>query len=94
MQRADTPSLPAVLDLSGDVMGTRENKRTKAARLLVTGRLRILRVDSDYIAAECKGDSGEVYSLGFKDGLWTCSCLARTDCSHMNALWAVTAVRR
>ena len=46
------------------------------------------------IAAECKGDSGELYTLGWRDGHWRCSCKARVDCSHLNALWAVTAVAR
>ena len=72
----------------------RESKQLKAMRLLVTGRLRVLRVDRDFIAAECRGDSGEVYNLLWKHQHWTCSCAARTDCSHLNALWAVVAVNR
>lgn len=72
----------------------REDKRVKAGRLLLSGRLRVLRVDSDYIAAECRGDSGEVYNLKWADQLWSCSCKARVDCSHLNALWAVVAVSR
>jgi len=79
----------AILALKG-----RENKRVKAIRLLVSGRLRVLRVDSDFIAAECRGDSGEVYNLLWRDQRWTCSCQARVDCSHLNALWAVVAVSR
>jgi hypothetical protein len=63
-------------------------------RMLVTGRLRVLRVDSDFIDAECRGDSGEVYNLGWRDQRWSCSCPARTDCSHLKALWAVVAVER
>ena len=72
----------------------RESKQLKAMRLLVTGRLRVLRVDRDFIAAECRGDSGEVYNLLWKHQRWSCSCAARTDCSHLNALWAVVAVNR
>lgn len=64
----------------------------KAARLLVTGRLRVRRVDADFIAAECRGDSGRVYKLGWDGRLWTCDCPARTDCAHLNALWSVVAV--
>lgn len=41
------------------------------------------------IAAECRGDSGEIYKLGF-DPLkaeWRCTCEARTpNCSHLLAL--------
>jgi hypothetical protein len=85
------------LDLSSGwdlVHKGRENKRLKAMRLLVTGRLRVLRVDSNFISAECRGDSGEVYTLGWHEQHWMCSCPARTDCSHLNALWAVVAVSR
>ena len=95
----DRTDSPETLDLSAGALLAqrikgREPKRAKAARLLVTGRLRVLRVDRDFIAAECRGDSGEVYNLLWKDQRWTCSCPARTDCSHMNALWAVVAVSR
>lgn len=89
----------SVLDLSGGALLAqkvkgRENKRMKAIRLLVTGRLRVLRVDAGFISAECRGDSGEVYTLGWHEQHWMCSCPARTDCSHLNALWAVVAVSR
>lgn len=70
----------------------RENARDKSLRLLATGRLRIIRVVGDEILATCRGDSGEVYTLGHIDEVWTCSCPARTACSHLHALWAVTAV--
>jgi hypothetical protein len=72
----------------------RETKWHKAMRLLIQGRLRVLRVDVDFIAAECRGDSGEVYRLGWRGQRWTCSCPAMTDCSHLAALWAVCAVSR
>ena len=88
---------PETLDLTGGALIAkrgREPKQMKAIRLLVQGRLRVLRVDSEFIAAECRGDSGVVYSLGWRDQRWTCSCPARTDCSHLNALWAVCAVSR
>jgi hypothetical protein len=88
---------PETLDLSSGwelVHKGRDNKRLKAMRLLVTGRLRVLRVDAEFIAAECRGDSGEVYNLGWRDQRWTCSCPARVDCSHINALWAVVAVQK
>lgn len=70
--------------------GTRENKQDKGTRLLTHGRLTVTKVDGDKVSAECRGDSGEVYELGFENGRWSCSCLARTDCSHLSALWRVT----
>lgn len=72
----------------------RENARDKSVRLLVTGRLRVTHVNGAEILAECRGDSGEVYRLGHVDEVWSCSCPARTACSHLHALWAVTAVER
>ena len=64
--------------------------REKTERLLVAGRLRVTMVDGDEIRAECRGESGEVYELGRYDETWRCSCPARTACSHLQALWAVT----
>jgi uncharacterized Zn finger protein len=77
--------------------GTRENAKAKAARLLVTGRLRVLKVEGNKIVAECRGDSGQIYWLGHEPEAatpWRCTCPARTACSHLHALWAVTAVER
>jgi uncharacterized Zn finger protein len=77
--------------------GKRENVQVKAGRLLLTGRLRVLRVEGNLIVAECRGDSGEVYKLGHEPWArmpWRCTCPARTVCSHLHALWAVTAVER
>lgn len=68
----------------------RENKADKGTRLLIQGRLTVTKVAGDLVVAECKGDSGEVYELGFSNGHWFCGCLARTDCSHLSALWRCT----
>jgi hypothetical protein len=58
-------------------MSAREPLAAKAARYLAEGRLVVLQVDGDSIAAECRG-SGEVYRLGHspsrKGGWWWCSC--------------------
>lgn len=72
----------------------RNDKRHKAMRLLTAGRLRVVRVEGELIVAECRGDSGETYSLGHdpKRKQWRCTCPARTDCSHLNALWAVVSL--
>jgi uncharacterized Zn finger protein len=74
----------------------RENVRDKAKRLLVSGRLRVIKVDGNLIVAECRGDSGEIYKLGYdpKKQQYRCTCPSRGPCSHEYALWAVTAVER
>lgn len=75
----------------------REDAKTKGKRLLLAGRLRVTRVDGNCIVAECRGDSGEVYELGHDPNrvpFWSCSCPARTACSHLHALWAVVALER
>ena len=61
--------------------------------MLTEGRLRVLRVErSGLIVAECRGDSGEVYALGFDPwhGEWRCTCPAKTRCAHLVALMLVT----
>jgi hypothetical protein len=79
-----------------------ENVQTKGRRLLTEGRLTVRAVDPvgengaflnrSIIIAECKGDSGKVYKLGY-DMLkkeWRCTCEARGVCSHLVALQLVT----
>ena len=73
---------------------SRENAQAKGRRMLTEGRLRVLRVErSGLIVAECRGDSGEVYDLGFDPGPreWRCTCLEmKGRCSHLIALMLVT----
>ena len=73
----------------------RENYAAKARRLLGEARLTIRRVDDRTITAECRGDSGQVYNLGY-DAVgrtwWYCTCEARGRCSHLQALMWVTVV--
>ena len=73
---------------------SRESAHTKGRRLLVEGRLRVLRIEkTGLIVAECRGDSGEVYDLGFDPGPreWRCTCLEmKGRCSHLIALMLVT----
>lgn len=66
----------------------------KSNRLLVEGRLRVLRVDGNLIVAECLGDSGMVYDVSYVGARWSCSCPARVDCSHLRALQRVVKVER
>ena len=74
----------------------RNDKRHKALRLLTSGRLRILRKDGELVVAKCKGDHGVEYDLGFdpRNRQWRCTCDAKTDCSHLNALWAVVSLEQ
>ncbi len=72
----------------------RETVAEKAARYLVEGRLRVEFANRrGQISARCVGGEGRVYSLGFEpfhDAGWFCSCAARGDCSHLQALRLVT----
>jgi uncharacterized Zn finger protein len=70
----------------------REDARTKARRLLAEGRLIVRLVDEREIRAICRGDHGEIYSLGHDAGSWYCTCPAKTTCSHLYALMSVTVV--
>lgn len=64
--------------------------------MLTEGRLYVEKVDREPITAErfpiaasCRGDSGEVYRLGYDARLneWRCTCKALSDkCSHLVAL--------
>lgn len=73
----------------------RETVDEKARRLLIEGRLIVREVGrpskKQRIVAECRGDSGEMYALGYapKDDEWRCTCPARSDCSHLKALQLV-----
>lgn len=77
----------------------RENADLKAKRLLGEGRLTITAVDPGAraaVAATAKGDSGELYQLGYDATKreWRCSCQAAKTfgrrCSHLRALQLVT----
>ena len=73
---------------------SRKSVEAKARRLLPEGRLIVERVDGDLVVASCRGDSGEVYTVGHDPGRgWHCSCPARGTCSHLRALMLVV-VRR
>jgi hypothetical protein len=73
-----------------------ETKAQKALRYVSERRLTVLRVERAIVVAECKGDSGEVYKLGFdpRDSQWRCTCEASAkfhrECSHLMALKLVT----
>lgn len=75
----------------------RENAQEKGKRLLAEGRLIVTKVtghahERAAIVAICRGDSGEVYSLGYdvEHEEWRCQCPARGKCAHLWALQLVT----
>lgn len=67
----------------------------KARRLLIDGRLIVETVQGRLIVASCRGDSGQVYSLGHDPSRneWRCTCAARGVCSHLKALRLVTVLK-
>lgn len=81
-----------------------ENLAQKGRRLLAEGRLELVGVNKitapageplgaseGWVVAKCRGDSGEVYDLGYdpRNGEWRCTCEARGRCSHIAALQLV-----
>lgn len=76
----------------------RENREEKGRRLLGEGRLTVKGIVTEgtrprgLIMAECRGDSGEVYNLGYDPvkQQWRCTCVAKGKCSHLVALQLVT----
>ena len=67
----------------------RESAHDKGRRLLTEGRLDIRFADGRTVTARCRGDSAEIYNLGF-DRDWFCTCPAAARCSHLVALQLVT----
>jgi hypothetical protein len=71
----------------------RESREAKALRLLTSARLSVEVVDQNTktVRARCRGDSAEVYLLGYRRGEgWYCECACLTmPCSHVVALWHV-----
>ncbi len=67
----------------------RENTLEKGIRYVGAGRLTVRHVSEHSVDAQCRGDRGEIYNLGYERGGWFCSCPALTACSHQFALWCV-----
>ena len=68
----------------------RENAQDKARRLLTEGRVTVRTITADMIVASVRGDSALVYETRWDRGGWTCTCDARSRCSHVQALMLVT----
>ena len=65
----------------------RESAHDKARRLLTEGRLTVRHIDERSAVARCRGDSAQIYSLGYDRNRWFCSCACATaQCSHLKAL--------
>ncbi len=61
----------------------------KAGRLLAAGRVQVTFADEDQVRARVMGDHG-LYEVTWEHGDWSCSCVARTGCSHRLAVKLVT----
>jgi hypothetical protein len=72
---------------------SRENALAKGRRYVSEGRLVIRSLDEDggTAQADCRGD-GAIYTLGYDDLGWFCSCAALGRCAHLHALGLVTAL--
>ena len=69
----------------------REDARTKAARLLIEGRVIVVRADRDHIEAKIRGE-GAIHTTGFLAGQWWCSCPSKGEgCSHIWSLKRISA---
>ena len=77
-------------------MPSRESAHDKGRRLLTEGRLRVREIrDNGTIIAECKGDRGEIYAVGYSgpERRWGCTCPEmKGRCSHIVACQLVVVV--
>jgi uncharacterized Zn finger protein len=69
----------------------RENAQDKGKRYLLEGRVVIVHVDRDSAAAVVRGD-GHLHHVAVHGPAWTCTCPARTRCSHQYAVGHVIAI--
>ncbi len=65
----------------------------KVARLLAGHRVFVKSVAPEQVHAVVRGDSG-LWDVDLHHGRWSCPCPARTTCSHLRAVWAVTVPPR
>ena len=71
----------------------RENAAAKGRRYVAEGRLVVRQLDeaNGLVQADCRGD-GAIYTLGYDQRGWWCSCKALGRCAHLIALGLVTAL--
>ncbi len=67
----------------------RENRATKARRLLAEGRVELEEVRGRYVSAWVRGETAR-YQVVHDHGSWLCPCSCRTICSHVAAVMLVT----
>ena len=55
--------------------------------------IEVVEPEAGFVKAQCRGDSG-VYDLGRdpRNGEWRCTCQARGNCSHLQALKLVVVI--
>jgi uncharacterized Zn finger protein len=70
----------------------RETAAAKAERLLVSGRVVIVRADGRHIRALVLGDTEGFHTVEHIDGRWICDCSHAPygSCSHRRAVMLVT----
>ena len=68
----------------------RESAEVKARRLLVEGRVIVEMAGPGYFTATVRG-SGDVHVVTYGPGGWSCTCPARSSCSHLCAAALVAA---
>jgi hypothetical protein len=74
----------------------RETITEKGKRYLGEGRLIVRELDEQAgtVQADCRG-AGAVYVLGHdENGRWFCSCPARQNCGHLEALRLIVAIEK
>jgi uncharacterized Zn finger protein len=69
----------------------RETSALKAERLLVSGRVTVVRADGRHIRAIVRGDSEGFHVVEHDAGRWSCDCSALGACSHRLAPQLITA---
>lgn len=69
----------------------RENAQAKARRYLTEGRITLTHVDQHTARAVIRGD-GSHHHVTVTGPTWTCTCPARTRCSHQIAVGLVIAI--
>ena len=57
--------------------------------IVLEGRVNVYSVTAQHVLARVKG-SGEVHTVSATSWGWSCSCPARTTCSHLVAVQLVT----
>jgi hypothetical protein len=65
-------------------IGHRENIEQKGRRYLIEGRLRVLVVRPGLVVATARGTE-RTHRIRYEYDAWSCSCEARSRCSHLVA---------